>query len=73
MDVAGGGAHGQECPCHCPRGPGRNARPGLQLTEDKPVLWGWDLGDGRTKPPLSHAEFARATREWVGKGAAEPQ
>jgi len=43
------------------------------VEEDKLVLWGWDPGDGRTKPPLSHAEFARKFREWVEKGAAIPE
>jgi hypothetical protein len=42
------------------------------VTEDKLVLGGWDPGDGRTKPPMSHDEFARAMREWIEKGAAEP-
>ena len=35
--------------------------------------WGWDPGDGRTKPPLTHAEFAERFREWVEKGAASPE
>lgn len=43
------------------------------VTEDKLVLWGWDPGDGRTKPPLSHAEFAKKFREWIDKGAAIPE
>lgn len=43
------------------------------VTEDKLVLWGWDPGDGRTKPPLTHAEFAAKMREWVEKGAAIPE
>jgi hypothetical protein len=43
------------------------------VTEDKLVLWGWDPGEGRTKPPLSHAEFARKMREWVEKGAPVPE
>jgi hypothetical protein len=43
------------------------------VTHDKLVLWGWEPGDGRTKPPLSHAEFARKFREWVEKGAASPE
>ena len=43
------------------------------VTHDKLVLWGWDPGDGRTKPPLSHDEFARKVREWVEKGAASPE
>jgi hypothetical protein len=43
------------------------------VTQDKLVLWGWEPGDGRTKPPLSHAEFAKKFREWVEKGAASPE
>ena len=35
------------------------------ITEDKLVLWAWDPGDGRTKPPLSHEEFARKFSEWI--------
>ncbi len=42
------------------------------VNEDKLVLGGWDPGDGRTKPPMSHDEFARHMREWIEKGAAEP-
>ncbi|WP_422928669.1 hypothetical protein [Singulisphaera sp. PoT] len=42
------------------------------VTEDKLVLGGWDPGDGRTKPPLSHEEFARKMREWIENGAVEP-
>jgi hypothetical protein len=40
---------------------------------DKLVLGCWDPGDGRTKPPLSHAEFARKMREWIEKGAPDPE
>jgi mono/diheme cytochrome c family protein len=40
---------------------------------DKLVAWGWDPGDGRTKPPLSHEEFAAKMREWIEKGAAIPE
>jgi hypothetical protein len=43
------------------------------VTSDKLVLWGWEPGDGRTKPPLSHDEFAGKFREWVEKGAASPE
>jgi mono/diheme cytochrome c family protein len=42
------------------------------VTHDKLVLWGWDPGDGRTKPP-SHAEFVDHLRTWVNKGAACPE
>lgn len=43
------------------------------VEEDKLVLGGWDPGEGRTKPPLSHAEFASKFREWIEKGAAIPK
>jgi mono/diheme cytochrome c family protein len=43
------------------------------VTHDKLVLWGWEPGDGRTKPPLGHDEFAKKFREWVVKGAASPK
>jgi hypothetical protein len=43
------------------------------LTEDRLVLGGWDPGDGRTKPPLTFDEFTRKIREWIEKGAAEPE
>lgn len=42
------------------------------VTEDKLVLAGWDPGDGRTKPPMTHEEFAKKVREWIDKGAAIP-
>ncbi len=40
--------------------------------EDPLVLWGWAPGDGRTTPPLSHAEFVRQMQEWARNGAACP-
>jgi mono/diheme cytochrome c family protein len=43
------------------------------IATDKLVLAGWDPGDGRTKPPLTHDEFAREIREWIDKGAAVPE
>ena len=43
------------------------------VTEDKLALAGWDPGDGRTKPPLTHEEFAQKVREWIEKGAAIPE
>jgi aerobic-type carbon monoxide dehydrogenase small subunit (CoxS/CutS family) len=29
--------------------------------------------EGRTRPPLTHAEFGKTIREWVDKGAAIPE
>ena len=43
------------------------------VTHDGLVLWGWEPGEGRKRPPLSHDEFAKRFREWVGKGAASPE
>lgn len=43
------------------------------MEKDSLVLWGWDPGDGRTPPPLPHAEFVRAMRDWVEQGAAIPE
>ncbi|HEV3022410.1 MAG TPA: hypothetical protein VGX76_08080, partial [Pirellulales bacterium] len=55
------------------RDPKRNGGKTLEqlvehVTNDKLVLWGWEPGDGRTKPPLSHDDFAKKFREWVEKG-----
>ncbi|MDO6430468.1 hypothetical protein Q4E93_07715 [Flavitalea sp. BT771] len=42
------------------------------VTSDTLVLWGWHPGDGRTTPPLNHAEFARQFKRWIDKGAYLP-
>ena len=43
------------------------------VAEDSLVLTGWNPAEGRSKPPLSHAEFAAKMREWIEKGAAIPE
>jgi hypothetical protein len=43
------------------------------LEADPLVLWGWSPGDGRSTPPISHAEFLQKMREWVNKGGACPE
>jgi hypothetical protein len=43
------------------------------VAEDKLVLWGWNPGDGRTKPPLDHEEFVKQMRKWIDNGAAIPE
>lgn len=43
------------------------------VEEDSLVLAGWNPGEGRAKPPLSHEEFAAAFKEWVDKGAVIPE
>ena len=42
------------------------------VEEDSLVLTCWNPGEGRTKPPLSHSEFAKAFRTWVESGAELP-
>lgn len=42
------------------------------IEEDSLVLAGWNPGDGRTLPPLTHAEFAAHVRRWIELGAAIP-
>ena len=34
---------------------------------------GWSPADGKSKPELSHEEFAAKMREWIEKGAAIPE
>ena len=41
--------------------------------EDPLVLWGWKPGDGRTLPPISHAEFVAKMKQWADNGAACPE
>jgi hypothetical protein len=43
------------------------------VTSDELVLWGWNPGDGRTPPPMSHDEFAAKFAEWARYGAACPE
>ncbi len=43
------------------------------VTSDKLVLWGWNPGEGRGTPPLSHAEFAALMNQWASNGAACPE
>ena len=42
------------------------------VTADKLVLWGWNPGEGRTLPPLSHEDFAAKFQDWAKFGAACP-
>ncbi len=42
------------------------------VTNDKLVLGGWQPGEGRALPPMSHAEFAKNFKEWIDKGAYLP-
>ena len=37
------------------------------------VVAGWTPGEGRTLPPLSHAEFTKAWTTWIKTGAFAPK
>ncbi|RZM23533.1 MAG: hypothetical protein EOO88_25850 [Pedobacter sp.] len=41
--------------------------------DDGLVLAGWNPGEGRTLPPLSHAEFKKVWITWLTTGAFAPQ
>lgn len=41
--------------------------------DDGLVLWGWNPGEGRSLPPLSHAEFKKAWISWINNGAYAPK
>ena len=42
-------------------------------SNDPLVLWGWNPGEGRTTPPLSHDQFVVSIKEWLDKGGACPK
>lgn len=57
--------------------PSRNGHKSLaqlvdHVTSDQLVLAGWNPGDGRTLPPMSHDEFASNFKAWIDKGAYLP-
>ncbi len=45
----------------------------IEHADDDLVLAGWNMGEGRTLPPLSHAEFKKAWITWLTTGAYAPQ
>ena len=42
------------------------------VSEDALVKWAWNPGEGRTPPPVSHADFVAAFRAWVDAGGPCP-
>lgn len=44
----------------------------LEHADDGLVLSGWNPGEGRTLPPLSHAEFKKQWTIWLKTGAYAP-
>ena len=45
----------------------------IEHADDGLVLSGWNPGEGRTLPPVSHAEFKKAWLTWIKKGAYAPK
>ena len=45
----------------------------LEHVSDTLVLWGWNPGEGRTKPPLSHEAFKKEWIKWIETGAYAPK
>lgn len=45
----------------------------IEHADDDLVLAGWNPGEGRTLPPMSHAEFKKAWITWLKTGAFAPQ
>ncbi|ACY18111.1 hypothetical protein [Haliangium ochraceum] len=42
------------------------------VDHDPFVLWGWEPGPGRSKPPIAHAAFVAAMRTWAEAGGPCP-
>jgi len=45
----------------------------IEHADDGLVLAGWNPGEGRTLPPISHEEFKKAWITWINKGAYAPK
>ena len=45
----------------------------IEHADDGLVKSGWNPGEGRTLPPLTHAEFKKAWITWIEKGAYVPK
>lgn len=41
--------------------------------DDGLVIAGWNMGEGRTLPPMSHEDFKKAWITWIEKGAYAPK
>lgn len=60
--------------CAALKDPARNGGKDLAALEahvrrDPLVLWGWDPGPGRSRPPISHATFVARFATWAAAGA----
>jgi hypothetical protein len=51
----------------------KNMQQLLEHADDGLVLAGWNPGEGRTLPPLSHAQFKKHWTTWIKTGAYAPK
>ncbi|ARK11099.1 hypothetical protein A6C57_12625 [Fibrella sp. ES10-3-2-2] len=51
---------------------GKDTKKLLEHADDGLVLAGWNPGEGRTLPPMSHAAFKKAWTTWIQTGAFAP-
>lgn len=51
----------------------KNMQQLIEHADDGLVLSGWNPGEGRTLPPISHAEFKKAWITWIKTGAYAPK
>jgi len=50
----------------------KNTEKLIEHADDGLVVAAWNPGEGRTVPPLTHAEFKKAWITWIKKGAYAP-
>lgn len=43
------------------------------IETDPLVMWAWSPGEGRTLPPMNHADFVAKLNEWIDNGGACPE
>ena len=51
----------------------KNLKQLLAHADDGLVKAGWNMGEGRTLPPMTHEEFKKAWITWIQKGAYAPK
>jgi len=50
----------------------KNMKDLIKHADDELVKVGWEMGEGRTPPPISHAAFKKAWITWLKNGAYAP-
>lgn len=52
---------------------GKTMKQLIEHADDGLVKIGWNMGEGRPAPPISHAEFKKAWITWIENGAYAPK